>query len=814
MSYPINDVRSLRGDFWQGMRRLRRGPGSAIIAALTLALAVALVTVQYAPVHKLLFGPLPFDATGRLVTIRWSNPPPHGRAARPRPRDIQALARFQQSFETVTGFSVETIGHSVRLADGRWIQKVGIAVWPGFLGAMGIRTTMGRSLAPEDHAPGAAPVLVVSHQLWQDLGADPHLVGQTLYFDRQHRTVVGIAEPHSGVDGETFWAPLASPSGRVPRDSSAPLQVLAILRPGTTLTQANVDLTRLADASGGELTPKLLAQLGHLEAVSAREGLVRGEVVQFYRLMLAVSLLVLLCACANVANILLARTLGRTQEIAVRAALGATRRHLIWQQIGEVAPIGVVAAAVGVLVAWVLADVASVQARWTPLPPWVSFSIDWGIGLAVSTIALLATALAALLPALRSSRVDVQTALNEGARTATAGRSSRTSSSLLVGQIAISASVLLVSLAAILTVRERASRPLRVDPGRYVSAALVFPRDEFTSDEQVRAVLQSLERKLSELSAGVSGSVSTRSGLSPAPEVAVQLGGEGVGEGRPAQQAVIAANYFDVLGVPVLEGRPFRSSDDAQSPTVAVVDTNFVRKFWPGRAALGRVFAILGRNGQRREVLVVGVVPSLHMGGASNADSERAGFYTPLSQMEGRAAVFPFVTGQGGTAVLQRQLMSVIRAVDPERPPRRMWTFRAQLDQAHSGLRSLAQLYGLFGLVALALSVVGIYGLASVTVRQRTREVGTRIALGATRSRILRLFLGRCAVYLALGLPAGAALGAVLLRISEHRLGPLDGEFGAFLVVTALLAVPAFAAMLIPAARAAATSPMVTMRSP
>ena len=141
-------------------------------------------------------------------------------------------------------------------------------------------------------------------------------------------------------------------------------------------------------------------------------------------------------------------------------------------------------------------------------------------------------------------------------------------------------------------------------------------------------------------------------------------------------------------------------------------------------------------------------------------------------------------------------------------------TFRAQLDQAHAGLRSLAQLYGCFGLVALALSVVGIYGLASVTVRQRTREVGTRIALGATRARILRLFLGRCAVYLALGLPAGAALGAVLLRISEHRLGPLNGEFGAFLVVTALLAVSAFAATLIPAARAAATSPMVTMRSP
>jgi predicted permease len=804
----------VRGDLLQGMRRLRRAPGSALVAIVTLGLGMALGTVQYTPVHKLLFDRLPFDVTGRLVTVRWSGPAPHARAARPRPQDVEALGRFQRSFEAVTGFSVEKIGHSVRLGDGRWVQKIGLAVLPGFLSTVGVRVKLGRPLAPEDHAPGAPPVLVVSHHLWQDLGADPAMVGQTLYYDRQHRTVVGVAEPHGGVDGETFWAPLALASGEMPRDGSAPLQVLAVVQQGTTLPQVNADIARLDGAVDGRLTPAVLSQLGRLQAVPARDGLVREEVVDFYRLMLAVSVLVLLCACANVASILLARALDRSQELAIRAALGATRRHVVWQMVGEVAPIGLLAAAVGLVAAVALADVASVQASWTPLPPWVSFAVDWRIAGTVTVISLLATALAALVPALRASTVDVQAALNEGARTATAGRSARFRSALLIGQIAISASVLLVALAAGLTARDRAAKPLRIDPQRYVTAGLVFPRDEFRSEQQVQAVIQSLERRLSQLGGGLAGSVSTRAGLGQAEEVAIQIGGENLNEGRPAHHAAIAANYFSALGVPVLEGRAFRATDDAGSPPVAIVDSNFVQAYWPGQAPLDRSIAVVARDGRRRELRVVGVVPSLHMGGASNPDPERPGLYTPLAQLQGRSAVAPFLTGPGGPALLQQRLMSVIRAVDPDRPPRRMRTFRAQIDEAFAGLRNLARLYGLFGVAALVLSAVGLYGLMALTVQQRTREIGTRVALGATRARILRLFLRRCAVYLAVGLPAGAGFGAVLVSLSERRLGLLTGEVFAFVLVASLLTACALLATIIPAARAAGTSPMVAMRKP
>jgi putative ABC transport system permease protein len=656
---------------------------------------------------------------------------------------------------------------------------------------------------------GHPPVLVASHGLWQDLGSDPELVGKTLYFDRRHWTVIGVAEPHPGVDRETFWAPFSRPAPDAARDVSAPLQVLAIRRPEANLSQANADVARLSTVGGSDQSRDLYAGLGGLEVVPAKAGLVRGEVEHFYRLMLALSILVLVCACANVANILLARAIERTPEIAVRAALGATRWHLIRQVAGEALPIGAMAAAVGLIAAFVLADVAALQSQWTPLPPWVSFDLNWQIAVAVMALSVIASGAAAFIPALRISRVDVQAELKADSRTASRGRTARVSSMMLVFQVGISGSVLLVSLAALLTVGQRASRTLRVDPARYISAGLVFPRDEFPADARVHELVQTLDQKLAGLTGGVSGAVSTRSGLSQGQEVLVQFPGDLPGHGRPAYHAAIGSSYLQVLDTPILEGRGFRPSDDRKSMPVAIVDTNFVRRFWTTGPVLDRTFFVVRRNGRRQEFRVVGVIPSLHMGGASNADSERAGLFVPLAQLEGRAAVHPFVTGYGGPAVLQQRLMEVIRAVDSERPPRRMWTFQAQLDEENSGLRSLGRLYGLFGLAALVVSVVGLYGLTSLTVRQRTREIGTRIALGATTSRVLTMFLRRCAVLVAAGLTVGAAMGAVLLTLSERRLGPLTGGFGAYGFVALVLGGCAFVATVIPALRAARVSPMV-----
>jgi putative ABC transport system permease protein len=807
-------VRGWWRDLWQGARGLKRSPGTAALAVLTLAVGMALVTVQYTPVHKLLFQPLPFDPTGRMVVVRWSGPPSHSPGARLRQPELAELARFQRSFHALTGYGVEKIGHSIRLGDGRWIQRVGIAVLPGFLQATGIELQLGRGLAPEDHRPGAGPVLVLSHRFWQDLGGRPDILGATIHFDRRHRTIVGVARQDAPmVDGETFWAPAEQPITPASREASAPFQALALLRPAVTLEQADHDVKRLLPGTSEHLRPELFRELGALEVVRARDGLLHPRILEFYRLLLVVVTLVLFCSCANVTNLLLARAAGRRQELAVRASLGATRAHLLRQAIGECLLIGLAAAALGIALSAGLARFARLQTEVMPLPSWVSFAIDARVAAAVTAISLAATTLAGLLSALRSSRLDIQAVLKEDARTTSATASSRTSAALLVLQIAVSAGVLLVAFCAGWTWRERLGRTLRVDPERYLAANLVFPRDEFPTDDRVHAVLRALDQKLRELPPPIAGGVSTRAGLGPGREAMIEVSGEGP-PGHPVFHAAVGLSYFGALRTPIIEGRGFRESDARNAPAVAIVDTRFAHRFWPGAAAVGRTFAVLARNQSRQVLQVVGVVPSLHMGGAANHDADAPGFFTPLAQLERRAAVVPFVSGPAGTANLGKTLAGIIRAVDPEREPRRTWTFRQQLDEGQSGLRIYGQLLGLFGVAALVLAAVGLYGLIALAVRQRTREVGTRMALGATAPGILSLFLLRSARHLALGLAAGGALGWLLLFLSERRLGPLGGGPPAYLLVAAVFAIAGVAATILPAWRAARLSPTLALRQP
>jgi putative ABC transport system permease protein len=794
----------------QGVRSLRRAPGTAALTVGTLALGMALVTVQYTTVHRLLLQPLPIDGSGRLVGIRWSRPAPQARAARPHHQELRALGRRQGSFVRLTGFNADEIGHSLRLDDGRWIQRTGLAVLPGFLETAGIQVALGRTLVAADHDPGAPPVVVLSQALWRDLGSPGDILGKTIYFDRQHRTIVGVARPAVAVDREAFWAPAPDPASNAPREETPPLQVLALLRPGVSPEQAQADVGRLGPIS--ELGRALQEELGSLEVVTARQALVRPEVLDFYRLMLGAVLLVLLASCANVANLLLARAAGRRHELAVRVALGATRLRLVRQLVGEVLVVGVAAAAVGMTASLALARLATLQTRLQPLPGWVSFQLDPGVAVAVTAIALMATMLAALVPALRASRLPLVSLLGSGARSSAGVAATRASSTFLVVQIAVSAAVLVLALTAGLTARGRSVRALHVDPQRFVTTGLVFPRDEFPAEDRVRTLTAALDRELGTLAGGMRGALGSRRGLGRGDQVLVKLGGEASTGGRPAFQASVGLGYFDALSAPVLDGRAFNEGDRRGSVPVAVVDVNFVRTFWPGQSPVGRRFEVVPRNGETRSFLIVGVVPSLHLGGAAGDQPEAPGFYLPLAQLERRVGLFPLVTGPGGSAALGAALLRVIRAVDPERPPRRVWTFRELIDDEQAGLRLFSQLFSLFGFVTLALSAVGLYGLMALTVRQRVREIGTRVALGATGGRILRLVLSRSARHVAAGLALGAGLGAVLVTFFERRLGPLGATAEAHILVVLALSLSALAATVVPATRAARLPPTVALR--
>jgi putative ABC transport system permease protein len=788
-----------------GARALRRRPGIPILAVLTLGVGMALVTVQYTALHALLFQPLPFDPAGAMLSLRWSEPPLGARAGRPRYHELRELQRMQRSFEVVTGFGFDRIGHSVRLADGRWIQREGLAVLPDFLRHMGARLRMGRSLEAADHHPGAGRVIVISDQLWKDLGSDPAVLGTTLSFDQQSWTIVGALQPGFGVDGEAFWAPaIEEPAGN--RDDRGPLVVLAVRRTGVTLAQANQDLGRLAH---GDLAipADVFERLGHLEAVPARTDLLDARTVELYWMMLLTVVLVLFCSCANVSNLLLARASGRRHELALRSSLGASRLELVRQMLSEALPIGLAAAALGVALAAFVVPMAQAQAELMPLPRWIHAELDWAVAAAVVCVSLAATLTSALIPALRASRLDLAEALKEDMRTSSGLHATRTSSILSVVQLGLSASVLFIAFGAALTVENRAQRALRVDPKAYVSTNLFFPRDEFRP-EQIQSILTSLDRKLRELPGGVKGGLSSRRGLSQGAEAQVETE-PSASAGQRAFQAQVGLSYFDALGVSPVEGRGFTEGDGPGAARVAIVDTRFVERFWAGQAAVGRTFELVRRNGPGVALLVVGVVPSLHMGGAADQVPDRPGFFTPLAQSEGRS-VFPFVTGS--REGLERTLLAVIRSIDPEGHPRRTFTFQDDLDRRQSGLRIFSQLFALFGFAALALSVAGMYGLTSLGVRQRVREIGTRMALGATAGAILALFIRRSARQVAIGLVLGIALGVPLLSLVEQKVGPMGMAAPAYALVAAVLAATALVATVVPSLRAARLSPVAALR--
>jgi putative ABC transport system permease protein len=788
------------------LRGLRRAPGIPILSAVTLGVGMALVTIQYAALHQLLFRSLPFDPTGRLVSVRWSAPAPRSQEARPRLPELRALGRAQGTLESLTGFSVGHIGHSVRLPNGQWIQREGLAVLPQLLETIGLRVHLGRAFLAEDFAPGAAPVLILSRRLWRELGGDPKIVGTSLHFDRRPHTIVGVADEGPTIEGETFWAP--STESPAAREAGGPIEALASLRPGVTVRQASEDVARLG-VTELAMTPLLLSRLGHLEVVAAREGLVEPKVTQFYVMMLGSVLLVLFCACANVSNLLLARAAGRVPELALRACLGATRGRLVRQLLVEALAIGGVAAALGLGVAILLSAQARAQGQVMPLPSWVTGDLDLTIAGVVTLLSLAAAMTAALVPALRASRLDLHALLKDDARTASGVSTTRTVSWLQCAQIAVSTGVLLVACSVGLTVHQRAVRSLRVDPRAYLGTALVFPRDEFRTEEQARAVALALDRALRDLPGGMRGGVSSRAGLGPGREVPVRT--STAEPGQRAHQVQAGLSYFAALGASMLEGRPFDDGDSSDAPRVAIVDTAFADAFWRGQSSVGRRLLVQVAPDQEVEMRVVGVVSSLHLGGAASVRPDAPGFFTPLAQMERRTAVFPFVTGAPGSA-LEKTLAAIVRAADPERPPRRMRTFQAELDAQQSGLRVFLQLFGGFGLAALALSATGLYGLFALAVRQRVREIGTRMALGATAGGILALFLRRSAAHLAVGVMVGGTLGVVLLGSIEKKLGPLVGALPAFLLTAAVLGSVGLVATVVPAVRGARLSPMAALR--
>ena len=809
----------LTHDLRTAIRSLTRHPGFTVVAIVTLSLGIGAATSMFSVVHGVLLQPLPYPHSERLLRLYSTEQDLPGAWSG---ADFIDLAAQSKSYETVAG--ARNLGFAIR-QDGVPQRIRGASVTPGFFRVFGLPPRLGRLFDPDIDVPGGERVVVLGNGLWQSrFAADPAIVGQTLELDGEAYTVVGVAPPGFSYPSDSqLWV---ASRYRVP-EPPVPLgddpaanrgadyfQVVARLDEGVSQQQARAEgmafAARLAEAypdtkkgEGFDLEP-------------LQETLVSSVRPMLLALFGAVGL-VLLIACANVANLLLARATGRVHEIAVRASLGASRRHLARQLLTESVLLGLAGGVGGALLALAGTKVL-VSLAASELPRAGDVSVSLTVLVFTLAVSLVSGVLFGLTPVLWLTRSDPAATLREAGSRSVAGRAhGRTRSVLVVAELAVSLSLLVGAglLARTLSMLQA------VDPGfserKALAARVWLPGTRFPEDDDLRTfqsqVLERVRALPGVASAGAVLSLPVDSGIG----ATLKFNIEGRRPADPGAEPVAgyqtaSDGYFETIGIPILRGRSFTRADGPNDPKVAVVSEAFAKRFFPGEDPIGKRIGWGDPEDENfRWSSIVGVVGSTHHQGL---DAEpRVEAYQPLAQEP-----WPFMTLVLRTTVdpgsLVEPLRQAVMQVSPNQPVEHVMTMEQILHDSLASRRLHMLLLWVYAGIALVLAAVGLYGVMSFSVAQRTRDIGIRIAVGASRGDIARLVLGEAGRLLVVGLLAGIAGALVLGRLLQsflYQVGPADPV--AFAVAAITLTVAALVAAWLPARRAVRTDPITSLRA-
>lgn len=803
-------------DFNFGLRQLRKHPGFAVIAITTLALGIGVNTAMFSILDAIMLRGLPAPEQHRLVAFYYMHPGDNsGDRLGVSQLEFDELRASQQSFIDLAASEERTAtlqppGGDPERINGTIISASG----PAMLAAP---LAFGRWFTADEERPGAAPTVVLTHALWQSrFKGDPAVLGQLIKLNSEWATVIGVAAKGFGFPerSEAFYPPRGLHLDE--KRDNRPYQLFGRLKPGVTLEQARAEFTALGQritADHPEAGTNLIPQVKMLKDI-----FIQDETRLLLKVMLAAVFFVLLIACGNVANLLLARSAVRQKEMAVRSALGGSRRQIIRLLLAESFVLVVIGCLFGLGVAWLGMALFRDYAQNLNPPYWMDFRLDGMALLYTAGLAVAACLLAGLYPALRLSRPDLNTILNDAARGSTSRGLARFTRWMVIGEVALSCLLLVLSALTIRSVIKTYTAPLGFSTAGIYTGRVSLPDVPYKAVARQREFSLQLSERLRERPEIASfalcdlevtwanQSTIAIDGRAPVPK------GE---HGPTASIRAISPGYLETLGITLQRGRNIDETDTTDSPRVALVSNAFVEKYWPGENAVGKRIRQDSGNptDEVRWLTVVGVTASTMQGRFYTAAAPQ--MYLPFTQSNELQRMTIFAKARGGDPVaLAPVLRSVVRGINEDLPVYFARSLEQSMVEAKYDKKLIAGLFAVFGVVAFVLSAVGLYGVMSYSVTQRRQEIGVRVALGASPRHILRMMLRQGGWQLGVGLAIGLGLSAFagqLLATVLYGVTPRDAvSFGATVLA---LGAAGFLATIIPALRAIRIDPAIVLRA-
>jgi predicted permease len=815
--WSLNFVELLVHDLRFAWRLILKQPGFTLIAVVSLAFGIGANTAIFSIFNTAILRPLPVASPDRVVALN-SVEAKHRfpTFSYPNYRDLRDR---NQVFSGLIGYSYSPLN----LSHGGMKERLwGYLVTGNYFEVLGVKAALGRTISVEDdRVADARPVAVLSYQCWQRrFGGAPGIVGQHVIVNNNSYTVIGVAQPGfygtEIITAPDLFFPMAMQpqlnAGRNWMDDRAVsnLFVVGRLKPGITWKQAQAAVGAMASQLEREYPEVNKGRRVELGTPGLMGGMMRGSVLGFTGLLMLIVGLVLLLACVNLANLLLARAAERSREIALRLALGAGRFRLIRQLLTESLLLSLVGGGLGLLMAVWLVRLANSFKPPISVPLAVNLQIDYRVFIFTGAISVLAGVMFGLIPALQATRTDLISALKDEGSFG-GYRRSWLKSSLIVLQVALSL-LLLIGGGLMLRGLQRAETiDLGFDPRGAVEASFDLRLQgygEAPGREFLKRLLERVRALPGVQAAGLADLVPVDLHFSSAP---LFIEGQSPARAESAPRALISLTspgYFEAMSIRLVRGRDFTESEDEQAPRVAIVNETFARSFWPGEDPLGKRFSMWSRDSQQWQV--IGVAQDGKYAGLS--ESPKPFVYRPIFQSN-LVATSLIVRSGSDSPQLVPTIYRELQQLDPHLPISPPQTLKARLSLPLFPARVAASVLGGFGLLALMLAAIGIYGVMSYAVSRRTREIGIRMALGAQPSAVLRLVMGQGMVLLLVGIVIGLGAAVAMTSLMKSLLfGVSATDPPTFAVITALLASVAMLAFYLPARRALRVDPVVALR--